>query len=229
MQPRARLWLRARLCSINSAIITKRSIMSAPRSNRERGRSVDNTARRTPPPGGSAGMPPGRPAPYQATIDAQAAQLLAELARRIASSLELRQTLQFVVQAVVNQLGFGCALVNLVRPGDMCEVVAIAGPEEATRALLGTRASVESWHRLLASCESWGELRFLDPRSDQGQAKPTPGWVPPIEPSDIPDAWHPDDILLAPLHAPGAALIGVLSIDMPVDGRLLGLDHGVAH
>ena len=164
-------------------------------------------------------MPPGRPAPYQATIDAQAAQLLAELARRIASSLELRQTLQFVVQAVVNQLGFGCALVNLVRPGDMCEVVAIAGPEEATRALLGTRASVESWHRLLASCESWGELRFLDHRSDQSQAKPIPGWVPPIEPSDIPDAWHPDDILLAPLHAPDGALIGVLSIDMPVDGR----------
>jgi diguanylate cyclase (GGDEF)-like protein/PAS domain S-box-containing protein len=164
-------------------------------------------------------MPPGQPAPDQATIDAQAAQLLAELARRIASSLELRQTLQFVVQAVVNQLGFGCALVNLVRPGDMCEVVAIAGPEEATRALLGTRASVESWYRLLASCESWGELRFLDHRSDQSQAKPIPGWVPPIEPSDIPDAWHPDDILLAPLHAPDGALIGVLSIDMPVDGR----------
>jgi diguanylate cyclase (GGDEF)-like protein/PAS domain S-box-containing protein len=163
-------------------------------------------------------MPPGRAAPDQATMDAQAARLLAELARRIASSLELRQTLQFVVQAVVDQLGFGCALVNLVRPGDVCEVVAIAGPQEAARALLGARASVESWHRLLASCESWGELRFLDHRSDQSHAKPIPGWVPPIEPSDSPEAWHPDDILLAPLHAPDGALIGVLSVDMPVDG-----------
>jgi diguanylate cyclase (GGDEF)-like protein/PAS domain S-box-containing protein len=164
-------------------------------------------------------MPPDRTAPVQATTDGPAAQLLAELARRIASSLELRQTLQYVVQAVVDQLGFGCAVMNLVRSGDMCEVVAIAGPEEAARALLGTRASVESWHRLLASCESWGDLRFLDHRSDQGPARPIPGWTPPIEPSDLPEAWHPDDMLLAPLHAPDGALIGVLSIDMPVDGR----------
>jgi len=180
---------------------------------------VDSTAGRPPRPGGSVGLPPGRPGPGPAAIDAQAARLLAELARRIASSLELRQTLQLVVQAVVDQLGFGCALVNLVRPGDMCEVVAIAGPEDATRALLGTRASVESWHRLLASCESWGDLRFLDHRSDQSQARSIPGWIPPIEPSDVPDGWHPEDLLLAPLHAPDGALIGVLSIDMPVDGR----------
>ncbi|HEX2824318.1 MAG TPA: diguanylate cyclase [Streptosporangiaceae bacterium] len=152
-------------------------------------------------------------------MDAQAARLLAELARRIASSLDLRQTLQVVVQAVVDQLGFGCALVNMVRPGDTCEVVAIAGPDEATRALLGARASVASWRKLLASCEPWGDLRFLDHRSDQSDARPIPGWVPPIEPSDAPDAWHPDDILLAPLHAPDGALIGVLSVDMPLDGR----------
>ncbi len=167
------------------------------------------------PSGASARMPAGD----RATIDATAARLLAELVRRIASSLELQQTLQLVVQAVVDQLGFGCALVNLVRPGDVCEVVAIAGPEEATRALLGTRASVESWHRLLASCESWGDLRFLDHRSDQSQARSIAGWIPPIEPSDLPEAWHPEDMLLAPLLAPDGALIGVLSIDMPVDGR----------
>jgi diguanylate cyclase (GGDEF)-like protein/PAS domain S-box-containing protein len=161
----------------------------------------------------------GQPGTGHVAIDAQAAQLLAELVRRIASSLELRQTLQFVVQAVVDQLGFGCALVNMVQPDDMCEVVAIAGPPEAVQALLGTRASVDSWHRLLASCESWGDLRFLDHRSDQSEAEDIPGWVPPIEPSDIPGAWHPDDMLLAPLYAPDGALIGVLSIDMPSDGR----------
>ena len=72
---------------------------------------------------------------------AQAARLLAELARRIASSLDLRETLQLVVQAAVVELGFGCALVNMVQPGDMCEVVAIAAPEEAAKALLGTRSA----------------------------------------------------------------------------------------
>jgi diguanylate cyclase (GGDEF)-like protein/PAS domain S-box-containing protein len=202
----------------NSVNVTKRCILNAPRNSRERGQSVDNTVRRTPP-GGLTGMPAGQPGTDHVAIDAQAAQLLAELVRRIASSLELRQTLQFVVQAVVDQLGFGCALVNMVQPDDMCEVVAIAGPPEAVQAMLGTRAPVDSWHRLLASCESWGDLRFLDHRSDQSEAEHIPGWVPPIEPSDIPGAWHPDDVLLAPLYAPDGALIGVLSIDMPSDGR----------
>lgn len=151
--------------------------------------------------------------------DAEAARLLAELARRVASSLDLRQTLQCVVDAVVDQLGFGCALVNMVRPGDMCEVVAIAGPAEATETLLGTRAPMDAWRDLLASCEPWGDLRFLDHRSDQKHADSIEGWVPPIEPIDAPDAWHPDDMLLAPMHAPGGALIGVLSVDLPLGGR----------
>ncbi|MDQ2815540.1 MAG: diguanylate cyclase, partial [Actinomycetota bacterium] len=184
-----------------------------------------DTESRMPRPGGAPGPSPGPAAVSHATVDAQATQLLAELARRIASSLELEHTLQLVVQAVVEQLGFGCALVNMVRPGDMCEVVAVAGPQEASRALLGTRASMETWRNVLASCEPWGDLRFLDHRSDQSQVKSLPGWVPPTEPGDTPEAWHPDDILLAPLHAPGGALIGVLSVDMPVDGRRPDAQH----
>jgi diguanylate cyclase (GGDEF)-like protein/PAS domain S-box-containing protein len=191
---------------------------------------VDDTACRTPssgaarlppdpPPGAPSSPSPAPAAPGDATVDTQATRLLAELVRRIASSLELRQTLQFVVQAVVDQLGFGCALVNLVRAGDVCEVVAMAGPEQATRPLLGARASVDSWRRLLARCEPWGELRFLDHRSHQGHGPPRPGPARTAEPDDSPQAWHPDDILLAPLFAPDGALIGVLSINLPLDGR----------
>jgi diguanylate cyclase (GGDEF)-like protein/PAS domain S-box-containing protein len=150
---------------------------------------------------------------------AQAARLLAELARRITSSLDLQQTLQIVVQSVVDQLGFGGAVVNLARPGDLCEVVAVAGSEEAAKALLGTCAPMDTFRQLLADCEPWGELRFLDHRSDQKRARSVAGWVPPIEPSDAPDAWHPDDILLAPLYAPDGILTGVLSVDLPVGGR----------
>jgi len=160
-----------------------------------------------------------QPAPRPRPSDADAAALLADLARRVASSLDLQQTLQLVVQAVVDQLGFGGALVNMVRPGDLCEVVAVAGPEEAGASLLGTRAPMDTWRALLASCEPWGELRFLDHRKDQRVARSIAGWIPPTEPGDEPDAWHPDNILLAPLYAPGGTLIGVLSVDMPLGGR----------
>jgi diguanylate cyclase (GGDEF)-like protein/PAS domain S-box-containing protein len=162
---------------------------------------------------------PGPPAPSRLARDADATRLLADLARRVASSLDLQQTLQLVVQAVVDQLGFGAARVNMVRPGDLCEVVALAGPEEVSTSLLGTRAPIDTWRTLLASCEPWGELRFLDHRRDQPVARSIANWVPPIEPSDDPDAWHPEDMLLAPLYAPGGDLIGVLSVDLPLGSR----------
>jgi diguanylate cyclase (GGDEF)-like protein/PAS domain S-box-containing protein len=151
--------------------------------------------------------------------DTQAAELLAQLARRITASLDLRETLQVVAQAVVDQLGFGAAVVNLVQPGDMCEVAAVAGPDEVGQALLGTRAPMKNFRRLLAGCEPWGELRFLDHRNDHGLSRAVAGWTPPGPPSDDAAAWHPEDILLAPLYAPGHTLIGVLSVDIPVDGR----------
>jgi len=154
--------------------------------------------------------------------DDLAVRFLAGLAGRIASSLDLQETLEEVVQAVVDHLGFGAAVINLVVPGDMFEVVAAAGPQEAAAVLLGTRASTEAWHALLAACESWGELRFLDHRSDQRAARALAGWIPPADPLDTPDAWHPDDMLLAPLRAGSGALIGVLSVDLPEGGRRPG-------
>jgi hypothetical protein len=52
--------------------------------------------------------------------------------------------LQVVAQAVVDQLGFGAAVVNMVRPGDMCEAAAVAGPADVADALLGTQAPIIS-------------------------------------------------------------------------------------
>ncbi len=185
-------------------------------------RTVTDTAPQLPPPaesGDIAYLAPGPPAPDLPASAAPTASLLADLVRRVASSLDLQQTLQLVVQAVVDQLGFGAAAVNMVRPGDLCEVVAVAGPEEVSTSLLGTRAPTGTWRTLLASCEPWGELRFLDHRRDQHVARSIAGWVPPIEPVDAPDAWHPEDMLLAPLYAAGGTLIGVLSVDMPLGGR----------
>jgi diguanylate cyclase (GGDEF)-like protein/PAS domain S-box-containing protein len=156
--------------------------------------------------------------PGSAEGEAHAARLLAGLARRIAASLNLQETLQLVVQSV-GQLGFDCAAMNLAQPGGMFEVVAIVGPDDAVRSLLGTRATMETWLSLLDSCEQWGDLRFLDHRADQRLVTSIPGWVPPIEPSDDPGAWHPDDSLFAPLYAPDGSLIGVLSVDMPAGGH----------
>ena len=90
--------------------------------------------------------------------EAQSARLLAGLARRIASSLDLQETLQIVVQSVVDQLGFGVALVNMARPGDVCEVVAVAGSDEASEELIGTRACSIASAAWTANCSSSRQL-----------------------------------------------------------------------
>jgi diguanylate cyclase (GGDEF)-like protein/PAS domain S-box-containing protein len=158
------------------------------------------------------------PAPGLAGGEAHAARLLTKLARRIAASLDLQETLQLVVQSV-GQLGFSCAAMNLLQSDDMFEVVAIFGPDDSIRSLLHTCATLETWLSLLDTCEQWGDLRFLDHRADQELVSSIPGWIPPIEPSEDPGAWHPDDSLFAPLYAPDGSLIGVLSVDMPTGGR----------
>jgi len=167
----------------------------------------------------------GAGADFAAAVDAMdgnaaaAADLLADLVRRIAVSLDLRETLQVVAQAVVDHLGFGAAAVNIIRPDDMCEAAAIAGPPEAVEAMLGASAPAASIRAMLAACEPWGELRFLDHRKDYGQFDEIPGWTPPMEEPDEPGAWHPQDELFAPMNAPDGTLIGLLSVDLPTSGR----------
>ena len=49
-------------------------------------------------------------------------------------------------------------------------------------------------------------------------------WIPTTDVlSDAgPDAWHPLDALFAPLHGPDGTLVGMLSVDLPHDGRRPG-------
>src|ERR1700761_6161908 len=75
-------------------------------------------------------------------VDPATTVYLAAIGRRIASSLDLNETLQQVVQDAVDHLGFGAAVINLVRPDSMCEVVAAAGPPEASTAC---SAPVPQW------------------------------------------------------------------------------------
>ncbi len=49
------------------------------------------------------------------------------------------------------------------------------------------------------------------------------GWViPDVVVSDLPDAWHPLDMLVAPLYDEHGELRGTLAIDLPLDGRRPG-------
>jgi len=149
-------------------------------------------------------------------------RLLYRVVADLNATRDLHDTLQAVADGVVAGLGFGAAAVNLVRDDGDLEVAAVAGSPELAAAMAGQVGPRTDWDRLLETAEHWGPLRFLSHRRGPADPGRVPSWVPDIPVSDHPDAWHPHDALLAPLTTPEGELVGVLSVDLPVDGRRPG-------
>ena len=152
------------------------------------------------------------------SVPAHTAALLSDVASRLGSSLDLRQTLAQVTQAVVDRLGFGLAVLNLVTVEGDLEVVTVAGSDEVRDELVGQVQSAGAWEQALAVSQPRGRLRFLDGRTSDQMASDVSFYVPDIAIDPRPDAWHPLDALFAPLYGGDGALLGVLSVDLPWDG-----------
>jgi diguanylate cyclase (GGDEF)-like protein/PAS domain S-box-containing protein len=158
---------------------------------------------------------------HEANAATDAARQLATIARRVGASLALDETLDAVATAVVETLGFRAAVVNLVAGDGELHVVAVAGCEDIRQALLGTHSSREAWDAMLHASTPWGDLRFLHhdtQRPDEAGAMEI--YVPPlpVPADDHLGHWHPQDALFAPMLAADGELVGVLSVDDPVDG-----------
>jgi diguanylate cyclase (GGDEF)-like protein/PAS domain S-box-containing protein len=157
-----------------------------------------------------------------------AARRLANVARRVGASLALDDTLEAVALAVVETLGFHAAVVNLVAPDGELHVVAVAGCDDVRRTLMGTHSSRAAWDAMLDAATPWGDLRFLhhDTRLPDA-ADSMEIYVPPLPVPDDEQGghWHPQDALFAPMLAVTGELVGVLSVDDPVDGMLPNADQ----
>ena len=134
---------------------------------------------------------------------------------------DLVSMLDQLAMTIVEALGFGVAAVNIARPDGSLQVVSVAGHEDARAALLGHVDDAETWEKVLARSESWGRLRFADHRNEEADAA-TLSWVPDVEAIDAEDAWHPEDALFAPLTSADGTRLGILSVDLPHDGRRPG-------
>ncbi|MCW2681421.1 MAG: hypothetical protein JWM62_2822, partial [Frankiales bacterium] len=150
-----------------------------------------------------------------------ALERLSDVAVRIASSVELHDTLDAIASGVVECLGFDAAVLNIVRGGAV-EVAVVKGPPEILEALSGSSQPLQVWADLLERSSALGPLRFVDGRLDEDDLEGLLSWIPDIEVSDDPDQWHPMDALFAPLRATSGEMIGVLSVDLPRDGRRPG-------
>ncbi len=126
----------------------------------------------------------------------------------------LLENLQLIADGAVAVAGFAVAAIR-VRRGDELELVVDTElPDE-----VGSRIPLQLMLDELAVAEDWGLLRFVP--HERGSTGPAgAGWViPEIEMLDDPDAWHPMDMLVAPLYDEHGELRGTFAIDLPLDGR----------
>jgi signal transduction histidine kinase len=129
--------------------------------------------------------------------------------------------LQNIAEGVTELLGFEVAAISIARDDHTLEMVAVAGSPAARDQLLGRRTPIADIERELVTAEEWGDLRFV-PHERMSIEVDDLGWVSDLEPTDDPDAWHPLDLLLAPIHDEHQRFRGLLSVDLPHDGRRPG-------
>jgi len=128
----------------------------------------------------------------------------------------LVENLQLIADGVVAVAGFAVAAIR-VRRGDDLELAVDTGLPEG----VGTRIHASLMVEELSRAEDWGPLQFVP--HERGLTSAEGGWiVPDVVISTDPDAWHPLDMLVAPLYDDRGELRGTLAFDEPVDGRRPG-------
>jgi signal transduction histidine kinase len=141
---------------------------------------------------------------------------LHELMCRVNAGEDLASVLQSLVDGVADVTGFAVAAVSYLHPDRDLEVVAVAGDDAARDQLIGNRTPLDDITGEFDIADDWGLLKFVPHERLNGE--PGRGWIPDVKPLDVPDAWHPEDALLAPLSAPTGEMVGLLSVDLPRDG-----------
>ena len=130
-----------------------------------------------------------------------------------------QDALLVIAEGITQLAGWEVAAVSVRRDSQHMQVMAVAGNDAARDTLLGTYTPITRLMEELSTAQDWGMFKFvphetLDPEVESW------GWVPDIdiEPGAGADAWHPMDLLVAPLYGPNGDLTGTLSIDCPSNG-----------
>ncbi|SDN19682.1 Signal transduction histidine kinase [Nocardioides szechwanensis] len=141
--------------------------------------------------------------------------------RRINGGADVESVLLAVAEGVAQAVGFEVAAISYLTRDLHFQVAAVAGSAEARELLLGARVPLSAMESELELAEQWGSLLFIPAERLNGEVL---GWIPPEVVPDgdsepDPDRWRPEDTLRSPLRSPAGELLGLLSVDLPVDGK----------
>jgi len=144
---------------------------------------------------------------------------LLEVTSLVRGEDDLDAVLEAIARTIAECLGFGTVAVNLYRPAwDDFMVTNVYGNPGAREALLGDARDLASWEPLLDE-RFLRHGAYLIPHEQFDWFADVATFVPDIEPTDDPDAWHPQDALIVPMRHSAGHLLGILSVDEPRSGR----------
>jgi len=145
---------------------------------------------------------------------------LLEVTRLLRAREDLPALLDAVARTIGETLGFRTVAVNLYRPAwDDFEVTVVHGNAHARAALLGNKR--EGAH-LVVLLNARFERRgaYYVPNGSVDWDSLGPSYTPEGERQAHPDAWDPEDALLVPMRDAAGNLLGTISVDEPLSGRV---------
>ena len=142
---------------------------------------------------------------------------LLEVTRLVRDERDLTRLVDGIAETISESLGWNTVAINLYRPaeGDF-EVTTVYGNESARAALLGSTRPGDAWAPLLAERFLRRGAYFIP--NDEAVWADLPSHIPDLSMSSDPDAWHPEDALIVPMHGADGTLLGVVSVDEPRSG-----------
>jgi diguanylate cyclase (GGDEF)-like protein len=147
-------------------------------------------------------------------------QALLEVTSVVRGERDLKSALATIVTTVAEALEFKTVVLNLYRPefDDFC-VTDVYGSNAARDALLGSTYEWSSWRQLLTDEYRRGGAYLIPHGSFDWSEDVGTRYVPQIEPSPEPDAWHPEDELFVPLEDSEGRMLAIFSVGEPRSGR----------
>jgi len=147
-------------------------------------------------------------------------QALLEVTSVVRGERDLRSALATIVKTVAETLEFKTVVLNLYRPefDDFC-VTDVYGSAEARDALLGSTYEWSAWRDLLSERFRRGGAYLIPHGSFDWSEDIGTRYVPNVEPSSEPDAWHPEDELFVPLQDSEGRMLAIFSVGEPRSGR----------
>lgn len=153
---------------------------------------------------------------------------IAEVGNLLYSNIDLDSLLQEIVQAIRHSLEFGAVVLYLIDDDSkQVRVVAHAGLDEEGRQLLeGAVYTWEDFAHLLQEQFRVGRC-YLVPHDEFDWERDFEGPVYKATDNEAShessgNPWHPDDALFVPIERGEGQILGILSVDEPLDGQRPG-------